>query len=211
MKRALLDKRRFRMTDFNSTLVSVFTLLGTAAFIVVIAFAASNLSIFKQLAAKKGLIPKLAIGAVLGLLAIYGTLMGTRLENGTIINVRELAAMIAGVAGGPFAGLLAGLIGGIHRYSIGGATALPCTISTILIGLVSGIVSTRLVGKTYLLKGAALGLASESAAMALIMALVQPFGTPLNIVQQIAIPMIAANTVGIVLWLFLFNKWKTTQ
>lgn len=190
-----------------STLTSMFTLFGTASFMVIIAILFFYFNPFKLSKMKNGIVPKLVIGVVLGLLAIYGTLMGTKLDNGTIINVRELAAMIAGVAGGPIGGLLAGLIGGLHRYTVGGATALPCTISTSLIGLVSGLVSLKISGKTYLLKGAVLGLILESVAMSLILVLVQPFDTALNIVEIIAVPMITANTVGLVLWLFLYKKF----
>ncbi len=196
------------MTDPSSILLSIFLLLGTASFMIVVAFTCFSFSFSKFLAARKGLIAKLVFGVVLGLLAIYGTLMGTKLADGTIINVRELAAMMAGVVGGPIAGVVAGLIGGIHRYTIGGATALPCTISTILIGVISGLVSTKILGKMYLLKSAALGLVAESGAMGLILLLVQPFDAALNIVSQIAIPMIAANTIGLVLWMYLFNRWN---
>lgn len=115
---------------------------------------------------------------------------------------------MAGVVGGPIAGTLAGLIGGIHRYTVGGATALPCTISTIIIGIISGLVSTKLLGKMYLLKGAALGFVLESGAMGLILLLVQPFDNALKIVSQIALPMITANTIGLVLWMYLFNRWN---
>jgi phosphoserine phosphatase RsbU/P len=196
------------MTDLSSTLTSTFLLLGTASFMIVVAFTCSSFSFSKFVVTRKGLAAKLVIGTVLGVLAIYGTLMGTKLPDGTIVNVRELAAMIAGVTGGPIAGVLAGLIGGIHRYTVGGATALPCTISTVLIGVFSGLVSTRLLGKMYLLKGAVLGLASEAFAMGLIMLFVQPFDVAVNIVSQIALPMIAANTIGLVLWMYLFNRWN---
>ena len=195
------------MTDFLSTLSSIFLLLGTASFMIV-ATLACYLSASKLTAAQKGLLAKLAIGFFLGAFAIYGTLMGTKLADGTIVSVRELATMIAGVAGGPVAGALSGMIGGIHRYTVGGATALPCTISTILIGVISGVVSLKLKGKNYLLKGAVLGLVLESAAMGLILLLVQPFETAVNIVSQIAVPMIVANTVGLVLWMYLFNKCR---
>ena len=114
--------------------------------------------------------------------------------------------MIAGIAGGPIGGLIAGLMGGLQRYTVGGATALPCTVSTILIGVVSGLVSTRIVGKFYLLKGAALGLVLESTAMALILVLVSPFSHAVSIVEQIAVPMISADTLGLVLWLYLAKK-----
>lgn len=104
--------------------------------------------------------------------------------------------------------MIAGLIGGVQRYTVGGATALPCTISTILIGVIAGLVSTKIMGRTYLLKGAALGFVLESAAMVLILVFVQPFSSAVSIVEQIAVPMISANTIGLVLWLYLANKWK---
>jgi len=116
--------------------------------------------------------------------------------------------MIAGVTGGPLAGMLAGLIGGIHRFSVGGATALPCAISTIVIGVVAGFVSTKLLGKAYLLKGAALAIILELFAMGLILVFVTPFENAVNIVTQIAIPMVLANTIGLVLWMYLFNRWN---
>jgi LytS/YehU family sensor histidine kinase len=96
--------------------------------------------------------------------------MGTKLPDGTIINFRELAVMIAGIAGGP----VSGVIGGLHRYTVGGATALPCTISTIAIGLISGLVWMKISGKNSLIKAGLLGLALESMAMGLILVLVQP-------------------------------------
>lgn len=175
---------------------------------IVISLVFSSFSLFKPSVTKKPRITKVAIGIVLGLLAIFGTLMGTKLPSGAIINVRELAAMIAGISGGPISGLIAGLIGGVQRYTVGGATALPCTISTILIGVIAGLVSTKIMGRTYLLQGAALGFVLESAAMVLILVFVQPFSSAVSIVEQIAVPMISANTIGLVLWLYLANKWK---
>jgi LytS/YehU family sensor histidine kinase len=197
------------MVDVISILTSIFLLLGTASFMIVVAFTFFSFSFsFSKIAMiRRGMLAKIVIGVLLGFLAIYGTLMGTKMADGTIVNVRELAVTIAGVMGGPFTGLLAGLIGGIHRFSVGGATALPCAISTILIGLISGFVGTKLLGKTYLLKGAALGIVLESGAMGMILLLVQPLDKAVNIVSQIALPMIAANTIGLLLWMYLFKRW----
>jgi two-component system sensor histidine kinase LytS len=83
---------------------------------------------------------------------------------------------------------------------------LPCAISTILIGVLAGFVSAKLSGRLYLVKALTLGFVLESAAMGLILALVQPFSVAVNILSQIAVPMIAANTVGFVLWVYLFRK-----
>jgi LytS/YehU family sensor histidine kinase len=199
------------MADLALTLASIFLLLGTASFMIVVAFTFFSFTFSKFVVTRKGWLAKILIGVLLGVLAIYGTLMGTKMADGTIVNVRELAVMIAGITGGPTAGLLAGLIGGIHRYSVGGATALPCTISTILIGVISGFVGTKLLGKTYLLKGALLSLVLESGAMGLILLLVQPLSNAVSIVSQIAIPMIVASTIGLVLWMYLFKRWNALQ
>ncbi|MCY7433652.1 hypothetical protein MCZ49_18240, partial [Bacillus safensis] len=36
---------------------------------------------------------------------------------------------MGGLIGGPFVGIGAGLLAGIHRYTLGGSTALSCAIS----------------------------------------------------------------------------------
>jgi len=196
------------MVDVASMLMTLFLLLGTACFMIVMALVFSSFSFSKFVITQKGIVAKVVIGVVLGVLAIYGSYMGTRLPNGTIANVRELAVMIAGVTGGPFAGFLAGIIGGVHRYTLGGATALPCALSTIIIGVASGLVSTKMLGKTYLLKGLLLGFCCQIFAMGMILLLVTPFETASSIVMQITLPMVTANTIGLVLWLYLFNRFN---
>ena len=193
------------MPDPISTLTNTFVLLGTASFMIIIAFLCTTLSFSKLPASRQGLIAKLTIGAVLGFLAIYATVMAIKLPDGTIPNVRELAAMIAGVTGGPIAGLLAGLIGGIHRFSLSGVTAVPCGLATVLVGTIAGLVSTRLVGKMYWVKAALLGFVLESLAMGLVFVFV-PFDTALSVVSQVYVPMVAASTIGLALWTFLLNK-----
>ncbi|MCK4617816.1 stage II sporulation protein E, partial [Candidatus Aerophobetes bacterium] len=72
--------------------------------------------------------------------SIYGTYSGIKIF-GAIANTRDLGPMIAGLVGGPFIGLGAGLIGGIHRYFLGGGfTAIPCTLATIISGLLGGLI-----------------------------------------------------------------------
>lgn len=198
------------MVDIVETLTSSLILIVTASFMIVITLIFSSFKPFNVPVSKKSLLAKVIVGIFLGLLAILGTLMGTKLADGTIVNVRELAANIAGLAGGPVGGVIAGLIGGIHRFTVGGATALPCTVSTVLIGLIAGAVSTKITGKWYLLKGAALGFVLESMAMILILILV-PFTQAVAIVEKIAFPMITANTVGLVMWLYLANKLKQIE
>ncbi|HDQ72929.1 MAG TPA: serine/threonine protein phosphatase, partial [Chloroflexi bacterium] len=73
---------------------------------------------------------------VFGLFSIYGTLGGTQIGD-AVINVRDAGPMIAGLVGGPLVGVIAGLIGGLHRLAIGlenvgtwtglGYTCIPCS------------------------------------------------------------------------------------
>jgi sigma-B regulation protein RsbU (phosphoserine phosphatase) len=152
------------MVDLTA-LTNTLALLSTAALIIIIALICLRTKTFNP-SAKSGT-SKISIGILLGLLAVFATLMGTKLPDGTIINVRELAVMIAGIAGGPISGVIAGIIGGLHRYTVGGATALPCTISTVAIGLISGLVWMKISGKNSLIKAGLLGLSLESMAMGL--------------------------------------------
>lgn len=57
----------------------------------------------------------LLISPLFGSLAVYGTLRSIELS-GAIVNIRDLAPLVAELLGGPITGTLIGLIGGIHRY-----------------------------------------------------------------------------------------------
>ena len=152
--RYVVSERRSPM--IQGVIGSILYLLTTACLMIVVALLFSGSGLFKTSESENGSREKILISIVFGLLAIAGTLMGTEVS-GAIANVRELAPSMAGLIGGPISGMLAGIIGGIHRYSLGGFTALPCSVSTVLAGIISGIVSKRIRGRMYLLKGAILG------------------------------------------------------
>jgi len=197
------------MVTLTENLLSVLGLLGTASFMIVIGLIVLSFKFFKpRTGVKMVLGAQVTFGVAMGVLAVFGTLWGMKLEDGTIINVRELAAMIAGAAGGPVGGTIAGVIGGVHRFTVGGATALPCAVATITIGIVTGLLSTRISGKWYLLKAAAAGFLLETMAMALIIVLVP---TGVEIVEKIAFSMIGANTIGFTLWVYLANKFRQSR
>ena len=78
----------------------------------------------RMLAGKPNLLDQAVLAIIFGALAVYGTYSGVQ-TSGAIANIRNLGPMVGGFLGGPLAGLGAGLIGGIHRYYMGGFTALP--------------------------------------------------------------------------------------
>ena len=154
---------------------------------------------------ENSLLQKGLFSVFFGVLAVYGTMRGFKVL-GAIANIRDLAPLMAGVLGGPVAGTLAGIIGGIHRLSVGGFTAIPCSLATILAGLMAGILSKRIRGENLLAKGTTLAITVEVFHMALILALARPFSEAMKTVGQIALPMIVANAAGMLLFLYLFRE-----
>jgi two-component system LytT family sensor kinase len=60
--------------------------------------------------------------------------------NGTPANVRCMVVMLSGMFGGPFVGIPVGIVSGAYRFTLGGATALPCAISTVISGIVGSLI-----------------------------------------------------------------------
>src|SRR4030043_698291 len=72
--------------------------------------------------------------------SIFGTYTGIVLPSGAISSIRDLGPLVAGLVAGPLVGLGAGLIGGLHRYFLGGFVAVPCGLSTVIAGLLGGLI-----------------------------------------------------------------------
>ena len=151
---------------------------------------------------------------IFGVFSIYGTLSGIDIL-GAIANIRDLGPAIAGLFGGPLVGLGAGLIGGIHRYSMGGLTAVPCSISTILAGLAGGLVYQYKKGELVSIKAAAIFMSLfEAFHMGLNLLIVRPFDQIWVIIQNVSLPMICTNGLGMGIFIFIIHnliKEKETQ
>jgi len=151
---------------------------------------------------------------IFGVFSIYGTLSGIDIL-GAIANIRDLGPAIAGLVGGPLVGLGAGLIGGIHRYSMGGLTAVPCSISTILAGLAGGLVYQYKKGELVSIKAAAIFMSLfEAFHMGLNLLIVRPFDQIWVIIQNVSLPMICTNGLGMGIFIFIIHnliKEKETQ
>ncbi len=142
---------------------------------------------------------------IFGILAIYGTYSGVE-TTGAIANIRNLGPMIAGLMGGPWVGLGAGLIGGVHRYFLGGFTAIPCAIGTVLNGLATGVFYTVLKGKIGIWKPILLVFILEVVDMALILLIARSFGDATELVKIIGMPMILGDTIGVAVFVYMLSK-----
>ena len=85
---------------------------------------------------------KLMVGIAFGISSILSTHFGVTYEH-SVINIRDVGPLAAGLFFSPGAGVLAGLIGGVERYiagtffGVGSYTRIACSISTCLAGFVA--------------------------------------------------------------------------
>ena len=114
--------------------------------------------------------------------------------------------MLAGYIGGPWAGLFAGIICGLQRYTMGGITATACIVATCCIGTICGLLSEK---KHEILSQpiAAFCIAAlmEVLHLTIVLIMVKPYETALDIVQKIAIPMIVVNALGFMLMIAIIQ------
>jgi phosphoserine phosphatase RsbU/P len=134
---------------------------------------------------------------IFGAFSIFGTYTGISLPSGAISSIRDLGPMIAGLVAGPLVGLGAGLIGGVHRYFLGGITCVPCGLATVLAGVIGGCVyllnKRKLLG-VFLSMVLAVGIEVVHGALALIIA--RPIDEAIVIVRTAIPAMMIANAMG---------------
>lgn len=187
--------------DFNLLL----GLIEKACLVVVIFYLLTCTKLFDLIVLKRlNATAQSAIAVIFGLLAIYGTYSGVQTE-GAIANIRNIGPMIAGLIGGPWAGLGAGLIGGIHRLLMGGFTAIPCALGTVLAGLLAGLLYKLFRGEMGIWKPVLFAFVMEVIDMALILLIARPFEEAWKLVRIIALPMILADTIGIAAFAFMYS------
>ncbi|MFV0239876.1 MAG: LytS/YhcK type 5TM receptor domain-containing protein, partial [Lacrimispora sphenoides] len=148
-----------------------------------------------------------SLSAIFGLVSIISTYTGVH-EQGAIVNTRVIGVLAAGLLGGPWVGMGAALIGGLHRYSfdIGGFTAVSCAVSTFMEGLAGCIFSRRF--KMGKIDSAGIFLITaivETGQMAIILLISRPFPAAIQLVKVIALPMIIMNALGMIIFLGTFN------
>ncbi|EOU9562080.1 LytS/YhcK type 5TM receptor domain-containing protein [Cronobacter dublinensis] len=206
------------MYEFNLVLL----LLQQMCVFLVIAWLMSKTRLFIPLMQVTVRLPhKFLCYVVFSIFCIMGTWFGLHIQD-SIANTRAIGAVMGGLLGGPLVGGLVGLTGGLHRYSLGGMTALSCMVSTIVEGLLGGIVHSWLIrrGRTDKIfnpfTAGAITLVAEIVQMGIILLIARPFSDALHLVQNIAAPMVVTNTIGAAMFMrilldkrAMFEKYTT--
>ncbi|MFU0783162.1 MAG: Signal transduction histidine kinase, LytS [Thermoanaerobacterium thermosaccharolyticum] len=188
------------MLNLLILLAERFSMIGLLAFIL------SKANFFKKVISNNVSYKDLSILIIIfSLIGIIGTYVGIPI-NGAIANSRVVGPMIAGLLGGPFIGFLVGFIAGLHRFLIGGFTALSCGISTTIEGLIGGIIK-KYYKNTVDWKIAFLaGIIGETLQMILILTISRPFSSALSLVKVIGLPMILVNSSGIAVFMLIIKS-----
>ncbi|EOW6645709.1 LytS/YhcK type 5TM receptor domain-containing protein [Cronobacter muytjensii] len=190
------------MHEIFDMLLAVF---DRAALMLICLFFLIRLRLFRELLHKSAHTPKelLAVTAIFSLFALFSTWSGVQVE-GSLVNVRIIAVMSGGILFGPWVGLITGVIAGLHRYliDIGGITAIPCFITSIVAGGLSGLISRRVPKAQHWRAGIIGGMLCETLTMILVVVWAPTTTLGLDIVSKIGVPMILGTvSIGLIVLL----------
>lgn len=178
-----------------------------AALMLICLFFLTRTSLFRKLLHKENenhtALELAAVTAIFSLFAIFGTLSGINVE-GSLINVRTIAIMSGGILFGPWVGIITGVISGTHRFliDIHGPTSIPCLITSITAGFLSGYINKKVKKALHWKVGILAGMLCETLTMVLILLMARPFSLGLDIVMNIAAPLIlGASSIGLIVLL----------
>lgn len=147
------------------------------------------------------------IALIFGALSVYGTMRGID-AGGFIVNFRDLAPLIAGLVGGPAAGIASGFIGGAYRYTLGGWTVLPCSLAPVIAGLLGGAFRRLRRGKVTYIAGVLLAMAAECLHILVLVPLLTDASFPayIGLIRTTLFPMMLANAVGVLMFLYILAE-----
>ena len=185
----------------------VMSLVNSMSVIMVLSYVLTRSHFYGDILEKRlSLRNRLLLIVIFGAFSIYGTLGGINLL-GAIANIRDLGPMIAGLVGGPLVGLGAGLIGAIHRLTLGGFTSYACSLATVLAGLTGGLVYLQRQGEFPRISTAVfLAAAIEIVHMGLVLLISKPFPQAVLLVEQICAPMILGNSAGMAVFAYILTN-----
>lgn len=200
-------------------------ILERVGLIIILAYLLMNVHYFRdRLGERQRLSTKLQLIVVFGIFAVISNYTGVEISRDQIIsdqvlmklsagaslaNTRVLTIGVAGLIGGPMVGTSVGVISGIIRFFQGGEGAYIYVISSILIGLISGLYGAKTMRKnTYptIREGFMIGAVTEGAQMLSILLLSRDFQAAWDLVTFIAFPMILVNSMGTGIFLSIIGS-----
>jgi two-component system, LytTR family, sensor histidine kinase LytS len=198
------------------------TMLERLGIIVTIAFILTRFRFFRGLIYHDSLNRRQQYLAIVffGFFGIIGTYSGMSFSTDTlrfdpwtadlasdeaIANSRVIGIVIAGMLGGYKVGIGAGLIAGLHRFTLGGFTALACGLAAIVAGIIAGRFQKKK-NNVNLRTAFLVGAIAETVQMLIILLIAKPYDQAQTLVEIIGVPMIIANGLGSALFLMVIKN-----
>lgn len=216
----LMNKERKKGAGFMFDLL--ITMVERLGIIVTIAFVLTRFRFFRDMIYYEEINRRQQVTAILffGFFGIVGTYSGLAFNmdsmefdrwsaglnpDEALANSRVIGVVIAGLLGGYKVGIGAGLIAGIHRFTLGGFTAISCGIAAIIAGIIAGAFF-RKNRHVKLSTAFFVGALAELIQMIVIILLARPLEKAMTLVEVIGLPMIAANGIGSVIFLLIIKN-----
>ncbi|ARR50679.1 TPA: LytS/YhcK type 5TM receptor domain-containing protein [Photobacterium damselae] len=174
-----------------------------AALMLMALFLLTRTPLFQDIVKKKHRRPieTAMISLLFILFAVFSTYTGVKVD-GSLVNVRIIAVISGGIIFGPWIGIPAGIIAGIHRYliDIDGPTSVACLITSVIAGLLATWIHKKCAPKHYAKLGILAGMVCEALTMTLIVVLSNNDSQAYTIVSHISFPMITGTLcIGLII------------
>ncbi len=152
---------------------------------------------------------KISIVIFFSFLAIMGNYLGIPIIDNALVNTRPIGVITAGYIGGPAIGALVGFIAGLHRYTLGGVTALACALASVAEGLIGSFFARKLkTGDFKIRQAICASIFAELTQYLIILIVGKPFNIAVEVVKVIFIPMLFVNTVGVAIFVAIIKESK---
>ncbi|WP_239673275.1 sensor histidine kinase [Mangrovibacillus cuniculi] len=201
-------------------------MLERLGIIVTIAFLVTRIPFFRKLIEEKeqlGVSKRLIFAFIFGVFGIIGTYTGVAVNTldgdynrwlvnlaseEAIANSRVIGVVVAGLLGGWKLGFGAGVVAGVHRFTLGGFTGIACGISTVVAGVMAGLIHRYYRQQIVVPPKVAflVGMLAEAVQMMIILLVAKPFGQSYALVSQIGVPMIVANGIGAAIFMLVIQN-----
>ncbi|MBB6217732.1 two-component system sensor histidine kinase LytS [Anaerosolibacter carboniphilus] len=186
----------------------VVALTDKISVILVVAFLLSKTKLFRMTLVKSKFMikDKFFLTIIFSIFGIIGTYFGIPIHN-AIANSSMTVVAAAGLLGGLVVGIGTSLIVGIYRLYMGGYVAFASAITTLLAGIVSGMLNQHFLKQkkkgTY---GFIVGLSSQILLFGMILLFAKPFEAAWTLVKIIALPMMAVNSFGVAIFISILDN-----
>lgn len=183
-------------------LLQALAIIITAAFFLSQSFIARSLFNLEESVKKQ-----VFLGIFFGCISILGTLLGIYTIDGAIANVRDIGAITGGLFGGPIVGAIAGVMGSVHRASLGGFSANACSLATLTNGILAGFVYKLRRGRNFHpFSGLLFAAGAECYHMGLVFLMSKPRSEAIALIREVSGPMILMNAIGVGLFLLVIES-----